>query len=384
MKLNFEVINTYTDGELLDFTHEPDNLFTKYYKKGKHVLNESVKPYRGDFERNKLLDVLDYHNLIFENEPNRLTTEAISKFGVKNFPQFGSYGFFTSLYSGKTKVLAPINKERSTYAHPRVFATQDEHNVRVAITDPQSVTYDCYRIMFRQDLFASEFITYEREFTLPKMIPGDYELSVIGYKEGGIISVETDPRRYRIPDVSVRSYASPHVLNGKTVEAKVQAVAGDLALAFVAYKNTFTAPAGWTLVTTAAQGAQKLNVYKQRILASGETSFLATQSSDADMQVTLVSLLNAGDPAAVVDLAKTATREIVFDKTIDNYTIYSFITEKSLSKAPAIKPRNLDSLEYDKHILCTFIDDQAPLTRSIEHEQEDGILSMIGIRIPMA
>lgn len=192
MQLNFEIINQYTDGKMMDFAHDPDNLFTKYFKKGKHVLNESVKPYRGDFGNINILDELDYNNLVFENEPNRLTAQAISNFGIKNFPQFGSYGWYTTLYSNRNFVVAPINRRRSEYAHPQLSVATTSTEIVVTITDPTSVKYDCYRVMFRKQLFADEFITYERELRVPKLSPGSYDVTAIGYREGGIVSVETD------------------------------------------------------------------------------------------------------------------------------------------------------------------------------------------------
>lgn len=191
MKLNFEIMNQYDNN--VNFVNEPDNLFTKYFKKGRHVVNESVRPYRGD---NDVYKELDYTDLQFENEPSRLTTEAVSAFGVKNFPQYGSYGWYTTLYSKRTKVLAPVNKKRSTYHQPQINVDQTEELVTLTITDPVSVSYDCYRIEVRYELFATEFVTYERTFSFVPMYTGPCTITIIGHRND--IAISSLPLEYEI------------------------------------------------------------------------------------------------------------------------------------------------------------------------------------------
>ena len=123
MKLDFEIINTYTEGPKINFAHDADGLFTKYYRDGKFVLNESIIPTKGILSGGVITDELDYNNLIFEPEPNRLTAQAISNYGVKDFPQFGSYGWFVLLYSQKSKLSSILERGIWISALVVVFAS---------------------------------------------------------------------------------------------------------------------------------------------------------------------------------------------------------------------------------------------------------------------
>lgn len=199
MELVFEHILTFDDGWPLNFTHEPDNIFTKYYKTGKLVKNMSVDKYKGDLWQNWENLEIDYSNLEFKNEDARLTTEAISTFGVKGFPQLGSYGWYKTLYSQQTKVLVPINRLKSEYAHPSFTITINSNDLIIDITDPEVIKYDCYRVIFRTGYFADEYISYEKTFDIPKPPQGTYYVSIIGYRDDGIISIESNVYELTIP-----------------------------------------------------------------------------------------------------------------------------------------------------------------------------------------
>ena len=180
MELNFEVVKTYSN-DMLDFTHDPDNLFAKFYKDNKYLSNESTEPYMGNFE----------DDLTFKKKDRKMTAQAISEFGVKNFPQFGSYGWHKTLHTNECKILVPISKRSSNYEYPQLGITQTETNITVTITGPSTITYDYYRIMFRKNQFAYEFVTSKKVLTIPKLPVGEYEVSAIGYKDGDIVSKET-------------------------------------------------------------------------------------------------------------------------------------------------------------------------------------------------
>lgn len=181
MELKFEIVKNSNDGTLIDFVHEPDNLFTRYYKKGKYIFNESTEPYMGHFE----------DDLTFKKETKRLTAQAISNFGVKKFPQYSSYGWYKTLHTNESRVLIPISKKRSTYDIPQLNVEQTGTDITITITDNQTA-YDYYRIVFRKQLFAIEFITSKKVLTIPKLLTGEYELSVIGYKDEDIVSKEME------------------------------------------------------------------------------------------------------------------------------------------------------------------------------------------------
>lgn len=186
MKLNFEIVNSYTNGANMNFVHEPNNLFTKYYMSNPFVLNESVIQFIGDD-----YEPLNYNNLPFQNETNRLTAEAIEKFGVKELPEFGSYGWFTELYTNKNYILAPINATPFQYPFPTIDIIKNGPTIEITITDPDDVAYDAYRLIFREGYFATEFITYEKSISIDSLYNGEYQLSILGYRVDGVTSIES-------------------------------------------------------------------------------------------------------------------------------------------------------------------------------------------------
>lgn len=185
MELTFEEVLTFDNKELLQFGHEPDDLFIGYYLKDRRLENQSSDPYMGDFSN------LDWQT----REARRITASPVSNFGIKTFPQFGAYGFYTPLYGdGTSRVVAPINPKRGLKAEPTLELAQDETTVTVKITDSRNISYKCYRIMFRDGHFAYEFITYDKELVIDKedLPPGTYITTLIGFiPEQGIASHET-------------------------------------------------------------------------------------------------------------------------------------------------------------------------------------------------
>lgn len=193
MKLIFEKVKTYNDPAVMDYTHELDNTFTRYFMSGKHVKNESVLSVRGGYGTIPQPDEINYRNLTFKGEPSRLTSEAISSFGVKTFPQFGGYGWYTTLYSKQTRVLAPINARVSNSRWPSYVVTIEGQNLKFVITDPDGTEYDCYRVLIRKEYLATEYVTYERTLEVPKPPNGTYEVCIRGYGARGLYSLETIP-----------------------------------------------------------------------------------------------------------------------------------------------------------------------------------------------
>lgn len=181
MELTFEEVLTFDNKDRLQFGHEPDNLFIEYYLRDKRLENQSSDPYMGDF-----------NNLDWKTEARRITAVPVSNFGIKTFPQFGAYGFFTPKYGdGTSKIISPINKKRSINEQPYLEITQIGPNVKVNIYHPRSNVYDCYRIMFRDEWFATEFITYDLEFITDSLPPAEYDVTAIGYSDKGLVSIES-------------------------------------------------------------------------------------------------------------------------------------------------------------------------------------------------
>lgn len=187
MSLTFELQYTEPNLKSLKIGHENDNLLVQYFLDNDNRLNNrSAVPTNGI-----------YNDLIFSREARRITAVPVSNFGIKTFPQFGAYGFYTPLYGdGTSRVVAPINPKSNLRPEPSLVLTQDETTVTVEITDPTEITYKCYRVMFREGHFAHEFITYDKTLVVDKLDlpPGTYFVTLIGFiPEQGIASHETNP-----------------------------------------------------------------------------------------------------------------------------------------------------------------------------------------------
>lgn len=182
MKLEFETIIYDAHKLKIGFGHEPDNLFIQYYMDEQERLsNQSADPGMGDFT-----------SLAWKREARRITASPVTNFGIKTFPQFGAYGFYTPKYGdGTSRVIAPINPKRTTSQAPYVeLEAVGNGEVLVKVKDPSRIQYDCFRIMFRQEWFADELITYDEEITV-KVDPGTYDVTVIGYTDDGRHSIES-------------------------------------------------------------------------------------------------------------------------------------------------------------------------------------------------
>ena len=181
MSLTFELQYTEPNLKSLKIGHENDNLLVQYFLDGDDRLNN-----RSTVASNGI-----YDDLTFSREARRITAVPVTNFGIKTFPQFGAYGFYTPKYGdGTSRVLAPINPKRSTNQKPYVELEQVGTEVVARIKDPSIIQYDCFRIMFRQEHFATEFITYDKEITV-KVDPGLYNVTVMGYTDDGKHSVES-------------------------------------------------------------------------------------------------------------------------------------------------------------------------------------------------
>lgn len=182
MKLEFETIIYDAHKLKIGFGHEPDNLFIQYYMDEQERLsNQTADPGMGDFT-----------NLDWKEAARRITASPVTNFGIKTFPQFGAYGFYTPKYGdGTSRVIAPINPKRPTNQAPYVeLEAVGNGEVLVKVKDPSRIQYDCFRIMFRQEWFATEFITYDKEITV-KVDPGVYDVTVMGYTDDGKHSIES-------------------------------------------------------------------------------------------------------------------------------------------------------------------------------------------------
>lgn len=178
-----ELTDIHPTGTLTQMGHEPTNELVQYYLEDSRVYNLVGLPNKGE-----------YSDLEFEPLTSRVPVKPYTLFGIKTFPKMGAYGWFRSKYENITHILVPLASPQVRYAPPTFTFSQNSVTVQINITPPTSVIYTCYRIIFREGHFATEYITYDTVAIVPKPASGTYELYVIGYRDTGEISEET-PRQ---------------------------------------------------------------------------------------------------------------------------------------------------------------------------------------------
>lgn len=168
MELQFELSMTFDEGGKTFLGHEPNNDFVAYFMNNKRIGNIYTQPNLGDFT-----------DLTFHAEPRRMTPHPVKDFGIKSFPRFGAYGFYTPLYTPGSIMVFPINAIQDAMFNeaPGVVITDTGTTMHVVITSD----YECHRIVVRQGYFAEEFVTYDTEFDFTPMYDGECTISVIGH-----------------------------------------------------------------------------------------------------------------------------------------------------------------------------------------------------------
>jgi len=176
--LTFENALTFTDGQETFCGEESNGLFIEFFLSSGRLGNKSCYPPTGQF-----------NDLTFVDEPRRITPELVKDFGIKTFPHFGIYGFYTPQYSPTSIVVIPINKNNNAAKHPapEVVITDTGTTIHLAITGD----YECFRIIVRLTAFATEFVTYDDQFDFLPMYTGDCSITVIGFSNE--ISIQSEP-----------------------------------------------------------------------------------------------------------------------------------------------------------------------------------------------
>lgn len=167
--------------------NEPNNRLLQYGIDGLRQKNEDT-----------FVDNSNYPSLDWEYLPSLMTSQAVTKIGLKSFPQIGAIGFYTLKYEPRSVILAPLIIEEERYTAPTFELTQNTNDITFTITDPEDVSYDCWRVCIRQGYFAYEYVSYEQVFTVPKPPTGTYTFSVEGYLNDRLAS-----EKYEQYDVSV-------------------------------------------------------------------------------------------------------------------------------------------------------------------------------------
>lgn len=170
------------DGTKIQVGHEPDGELVQYFLNSDRVRNSSYKVVLGN-----------YSAVSFSAIPNRIPSRNYVRFGIKTFPKIGAYGWFRSKYENITHMLVPLRNIPTKYTPPTFSFTQTT-TVNIVIVPPSTVTYECYRIIFRDAYYSFEVITYDTTVSVEKPRNGTYELYIIGYRSTGETSEET-PRQ---------------------------------------------------------------------------------------------------------------------------------------------------------------------------------------------
>lgn len=168
-------------------------------------------------------DYYDYPTLIWGNPKRRITTRKIDRLGIKTFPSVGSIAFYKLAYQVLCKIVAPVNNPQKRYPSPTQVVTVTDATVHVEITDPvddtgKVITYQCYRVSFRCDDYAEEYITYDPflDCPLPRM-NGEFEVYTQGYISEGEEVSEFSPSYFFTVNVPGQSTTPPTTTIGSDI-----------------------------------------------------------------------------------------------------------------------------------------------------------------------
>ena len=136
--------------------------------------------------------VLSNYDLVWNAETRSITSQRVSRLGVKAFPHIGAIGFYVAYNEDRSYILAPIHEDNSRTDRPSLTVTVNEDSISFAISPNENQSYICYRIVMRLDNIAVEYVTYETSLVvdLPEL-SGTYDIYCIGYISEGVSSAES-------------------------------------------------------------------------------------------------------------------------------------------------------------------------------------------------
>lgn len=194
MALVFEYIKDLETGAQPFICHEKDSTIYNYYIDDESAMDKSATALFGWYE-----------DITFSNEDRHLTTKAVSRIGIKNFPGIGGIGFYRDAYSDECLVVAPIHVKHDRVGVPVLETVEIADNkLHIVINPPESVDYTCYRVVVRQHAFAFEYITYKTECYVDiPTVKGDYTCYCFGYDEStGAVSESSNELVLTVTDGS--------------------------------------------------------------------------------------------------------------------------------------------------------------------------------------
>lgn len=180
MALNIEFTTELTTGSMSFISHEKDSSLYNYYIKNEASLDSKL-----------IVNNSDYSTVEIGDAERHLTTKAVRRIGIKNFPGIGAIGFYKDAYSDDCRIVAPIHVTNKLYKAPILNTAEIvDGKLHIVVTPPKDINYTCYRIVARQKAFAFEYITYKADYLVDvPPVKGDYTVYCIGYDEdNGTIS----------------------------------------------------------------------------------------------------------------------------------------------------------------------------------------------------
>lgn len=180
MALNIEFTTELTTGSMPFISHEKDSSLYNYY-----IYNEA------SLDSRLSVDNSDYSTVEIGEAARHLTTKAVRRIGIKNFPGIGAIGFYRDAYSDDCRIVAPIHVTNKYYKAPTLNTAEIvDGKLHIVVTPPNDISYTCYRIVARQGAFAFEYIAYKTDYLVDvPPVKGDYTVYCIGYDEdNGTIS----------------------------------------------------------------------------------------------------------------------------------------------------------------------------------------------------
>lgn len=184
MAFLFEYEKDIPTGAQPFMSHERDSVIYNYY-----IDNEIA------MDKRTFADFGHYDNVTFDNQARHLTTRAVSKIGIKNFPGIGGIGFYKDAYSDESRIVAPIHVQVDKKEAPILIKVEElDGKLHIVISPPTNIKYTCYRVIVRQIPFAFEYITYKTDYLVDlPTVKGDYTVYCIGYDENmGTVSEDSN------------------------------------------------------------------------------------------------------------------------------------------------------------------------------------------------
>lgn len=159
--------------------NEPDNELLQFGITGDQQVNDNTQ-----------ITNSNYTDLSWDVIAALMTQKAVSRIGIKNFPQIGACGFYVDKYTEQSTILTPIKSDDNIYSPPTLAISEVTDGIEITITPPEDITYTCYKIIMRSGYYANEFVMYGVSATLSKpTVIGTYDVFAIGYNEDtGIMS----------------------------------------------------------------------------------------------------------------------------------------------------------------------------------------------------